>query len=1541
MKMRKLFRKVVPENIRITLRDSLGIKKSENNLKLSDNNSTFWQKKYTKQLEKQLQNNLQARLRTYYAENYDTTEINKKTILFEVRDGTSFTDSPYAIFNKMASDRRFLDFHFVISFSEDKRFLFDDLKLKYPDIDLKMVVRESFPYMKMLLQAKYLVNNSTFNSYFTKKEGQIYINTWHGTALKHMGFSYVQDPMNSKNVLRNFLMADYILSPNEHMSKVFLQSYKLDGIWNGTILEGGLPRNDAIFQNFKEKIITGLTENHLLLDQSKKNIFYMPTWRGTDVNGANNVLVSLKNEMEKLIKNFGNEYNIFIKVHPFIYDLAQKSGLFEGILIPNSYDTNELFQITDILITDYSSVYFDFLITSKPILFYAWDNDIYETDRGMYFSENSLPGPVAYTFPELIDNIKNIDLVSSDFDELYRKNQVQFVSHEDGLVTERYIDRIFNHKQSDKIKEITAKNSKIKLLIHPGAMLDNGITNSFINLMSQLDYEKYDVTAFLHDSTEPEIVNNFNRLDKRVRKMFKPGLPIYTVEENVSDRYLKSDHKRGAIDKFYPEKGYQRESSRLFGNIKYDVAIDFSGYSYFWAKYLLNVGAQKKLVFMHNDLYAETNRKIDGKYPLKNDLLGLFSLYPKFDKILSVSYDLKNVNKQKLSGIVEESQMDFVENSININNILNDKKNDEVSLVQKKSALKILAPAQNIELFKNKTKIPDDSIRYENDQYHLVDSIACYELNGKQYEKILLNGEYLGWVAQNNLRDAQEPEEIFSFKSNDRLSFPVRLKIITGNIIIRNYPNITSSFEIIETNIYCDSPLFVTKIAVDRYYNYVLIETKFKKLGWVISDNVEVLESQGEFLNIINNLKDKIEQRNHIKNIKNELFARLTSRSILFKFYADIENKPITWDTQIPYVYKIIDRVVKNNDIYSLLEISNYKVGWVREDSLEFLKDRLHNFDRYESAKVNLKNIIYQSSKEKLKLYNNDLLTSYIEVPMLQNIDVESISIKLTHIIGLVYYNNQQYFVSSENGYFEKIILKNVLELKGASSNSYELENPIFLISEIISQNGTKYKTLVHNNILLKQPQSFLFAQLNKNHLVKKYSVESNYVTLKSRDAVWEQPYGVGDVKKVATTYLLRGLIFSVDAEIKLLNGSTYQHLMHETESIGWVNKKSVETHFSNDSFNNLFLPVEFKLLNQNIEFKVMNSKVTTFEYLRELSISKQNNNFVQISDKAKFDALLKLKNGNTYYRLAPKQLFKGWVSERDLLVNVSKPNLVNIDEKNKLLKKDFYISEKKIVAISAFLDKTTLLYRTYADIVQGKTIEKITESIYSISKIVNFKSGFYYEVLLNNEVFYAAANNLQILYSDFLRALPEQVKTKIEPTDLILSTMGRLSPEKNQGELIKAINQLIDKYPTIKLLILGKGPMKTELQKLIEQNDLENNVFLVGQYAHPFDIIAQSDVFVLPSVWEGQPMVLLEALTLNKKIVSSDLSQNAYVLGQGKFGLIAKGHDQNELAKTIDYSLSQSSSFEVFDAKEYNEKALLQFENQLVIQVNLEGNIK
>ena len=373
--------------------------------------------------------------REYYSRFYEQSCINSDTILYESRDGSTISDSPLALFLSLANNKDYTNFQHVWVVMDKLSSLNlinvpESLKSK-----ILFVERNSKEYVDYMLTAKYLITNSTFQSWFSKKKEQVYINTWHGTPLKAMGFDIENQLGNTQNVLRNLLMTDYFLSPNPHTTKIFAGSgYKMRGIYKGEIIESGYPRIDLTKETSSDDAKNLLKELGIELDSNLPVVVYMPTWRGNDTQNPSDSIAQVIAELKYLRKEFLGKYNIILKVHPYLYKKAKNYKELSGVLIDDAMDANLVLAATDILITDFSSVFFDYLVTDKPIIFYAWDQDIYSEDRGMYLDMAELPAPILKTVIEIADYLSDIDQLSQDYLGKYLRAKEKYVPYDDGNV---------------------------------------------------------------------------------------------------------------------------------------------------------------------------------------------------------------------------------------------------------------------------------------------------------------------------------------------------------------------------------------------------------------------------------------------------------------------------------------------------------------------------------------------------------------------------------------------------------------------------------------------------------------------------------------------------------------------------------------------------------------------------------------------------------------------------------------------------------------------------------------------------------------------------------------------------------------------------------------------------------------------------------------------------------------------------------------------------------------------------------------------------
>ncbi|MGO3049929.1 MAG: CDP-glycerol glycerophosphotransferase family protein [Staphylococcus sp.] len=606
----------------------------------------------------------------HYADLYKKVNIEGNYILYQVRDGQSMTDSPYAIFKYLLNDKSYKNFqHIWVVSNTSKQKSYS--KIYNRSKNVKFVVKESKDYLFYLAKCKYLINNATFPNYFTKKPNQTYINTWHGTPLKFMGLDIKNNLVESQNTIRNFLSSDFIITPNKHTSEVFKNAFKLGGLIDNAILEIGYPRIDATLNSNKDDVIKNINKQGIKTDDSPILLF-SPTWRGQFVSKPEDNIEDMIEIVERL--NEETKYQIILKVHPFIYDKVKHNKKLKPYLIADDFDTNELLSAIDMLVTDYSSIFFDYLVTDKPIIFYTPDFETYKQDRGLYLSVNSLPGPSVHTVKELLHTIINEDNILSEYRDNYKNYKDKYTSLNIGNVTGKLIDYIFEKSSSSISKE---QKEKKNILIYPGGMKPNGINTSLMNLLESIDYNTYDVTLFLGKTKNKDTLDNLYSVNSNVRVILRNGPLLSTTIEYYRNILVRNRGINTKIEKLiYPDELYEREFRKIFGNANFDYAIDFSGYAMFWSSLVLASHAKRKLIYLHSDMKMDMERTVNGIRPHYTNVKGTISMYPYFDKLVNVSEVTKQENINKLSKKSTRRKFQSSNNTINLPKIRKLMKND-------------------------------------------------------------------------------------------------------------------------------------------------------------------------------------------------------------------------------------------------------------------------------------------------------------------------------------------------------------------------------------------------------------------------------------------------------------------------------------------------------------------------------------------------------------------------------------------------------------------------------------------------------------------------------------------------------------------------------------------------------------------------------------------------------------------------------------------------------------------------------------------------
>lgn len=367
--------------------------------------------------------------------------VNDKTIMFESFHGKRYADNPKAIYEYMLSDSTYRDFVFVWAFSDVKAH-------KYLENNRHTIVvkKGSRDYFRYYAGARYWINNVSVPDFLKPNRHQTYIETWHGTPLKKLGcdISTNSDPRQSaKRMHRRYRSKgkkiDYLLSPSPYYSEKLATAFDLASYHNTKALTlTGYPRNDALF-HYTEEEITSIKEK-LGVPEEKKVILYTPTWRDTQYQDGKGFCYTEALDVKKLMDELGDEYILLFRAHHQCGLKDIITGVDGVIDVTSADDVNDLYIISDMMITDYSSTMFDYANLHRPILFYMYDLDEYKNDiRGFYLDLDELPGPISRTQEELTSSIRDLS-ENFTYDKKYKAFNKKFNPYDDGNAAKRAVE---------------------------------------------------------------------------------------------------------------------------------------------------------------------------------------------------------------------------------------------------------------------------------------------------------------------------------------------------------------------------------------------------------------------------------------------------------------------------------------------------------------------------------------------------------------------------------------------------------------------------------------------------------------------------------------------------------------------------------------------------------------------------------------------------------------------------------------------------------------------------------------------------------------------------------------------------------------------------------------------------------------------------------------------------------------------------------------------------------------------------------------------
>ena len=372
-------------------------------------------------------------------------KVDEKTLLFCCFNGKSYSCSPKAIYEYMINNDEFKDYKFIWAFLDEKKY--KNLEKNKNTSVVKIGAKE---YKKCLAKAKYWIFNYKIPDFLYPKKNQIFVQCWHGTPLKRLGcdLEHFDNVLNTIDGIKKRYKIEaskftYFISPSKFASEKFISAWNLKEIGKENIIvEEGYPRNDFLF-NYKEKDVQQIRKKLGIENDNRKIILYAPTYRSDQHQTGLGYVYKEEIDFKKMEEKFGKEYLILFRPHYFIansFDFDKYKGFVYNVA--NIDDINELYIISDILITDYSSVFFDYANLKRPMIFFMYDLEHYKNEsNGFYIDLNELPGPIVETQEDLEKSIEDVDF-NIGSSKKYKEFNEKYNYLDDGNASKRVIEKV-------------------------------------------------------------------------------------------------------------------------------------------------------------------------------------------------------------------------------------------------------------------------------------------------------------------------------------------------------------------------------------------------------------------------------------------------------------------------------------------------------------------------------------------------------------------------------------------------------------------------------------------------------------------------------------------------------------------------------------------------------------------------------------------------------------------------------------------------------------------------------------------------------------------------------------------------------------------------------------------------------------------------------------------------------------------------------------------------------------------------------------------
>ncbi|MFD8659580.1 CDP-glycerol glycerophosphotransferase family protein [Streptomyces globisporus] len=362
----------------------------------------------------------------------------RPAVLYSSYDGRQFSDSPRAIQRELAAREGDIEHLWVVR----------DQQAAVPD-GVRPVALHSAEWYQALARSRWIVTNTHLPEWFERAEGQCVVQTWHGTPLKRIGRDLAGSPHADAAYMasmeRRSAQWSVLVSPNSFSTPVLRRAFG----YGGEVLECGYPRNDLLYAPDRAKVAAAVRER-LAIPEGRRVILYAPTWREDQPRKGGKYAPDLHLDLEQARETLGDDQVLLVRRHYLVGGSVPDTDFVRDV--SRHPDVAELLLISDVLVTDYSSIMFDFAQTGRPMLFHTYDLAHYrDTLRGFCFDfEHRAPGPLIPDSAGIVAALRDPDAATAGHREAYEQFREAFCDLDDGTAAARVVDRML---KSDRAVE--------------------------------------------------------------------------------------------------------------------------------------------------------------------------------------------------------------------------------------------------------------------------------------------------------------------------------------------------------------------------------------------------------------------------------------------------------------------------------------------------------------------------------------------------------------------------------------------------------------------------------------------------------------------------------------------------------------------------------------------------------------------------------------------------------------------------------------------------------------------------------------------------------------------------------------------------------------------------------------------------------------------------------------------------------------------------------------------------------------------------------